>query len=112
MLLNGSEKAGVTVIKFPGGGGRPPPEPPDQATDERLGDAIETAVEVHDLIIEGLRCHSFSDNPGGLKAILPAALGDLFGPEYVEWAETRFEMIYGVDPYAFIDHVMSYKEDG
>ncbi len=98
----------VTVIKFPGGGDRPPPEPPDA----RLGDAVDTAVEVHDLIIEGLRCHSFADNPGGLKAILPAALSDLFGPQYLEWAETQFETIYAVDPYTFIDHLIAYKEGG
>lgn len=104
----GNESIGVTVIEFPGGGRRPPPEPPE----ERLGEALETAVEVHDLIIEGLRCHTFSENPGGLKAILPAALSDLFGPEYVQWAETQFEMIYAVDPYTFIDHVTAYKENG
>jgi len=99
---------GVTVIKFPGGGRRPPPEPPEV----RLGYAIDTAVEVHDLIIEGLRCHSFFENPDGLKAILPAALSDLFGPEYVAWAETQFEVIYTVDPYTFIDHLIAYKKKG
>ncbi len=98
---------GVTVIKFPGGGHPSPPEPPE----ERLGDTIDTALEVHDLILEGLRCHCFSENPGGLKAILPAALSDLFGPEYIQWAETQFELIYGVDPYTFIDHLIAYKED-
>ncbi len=106
MLFQISESIGLTVIEFPGGGNRPPPEPPET----RLGDVIETAVEVHDLIIEGFRCHCFSDNPEGLKTILPAALGDLFGPEYVRWAETQFELIYAVDPYTFIDHLISYKK--
>jgi hypothetical protein len=104
---HGSENVGVTVIKFPGGGRQPPPEPPEV----HLGEAIETAVEVHDLIVEGLRCHSFVDSPEGLKTILPAALSDLFGPEYVRWAETQFELIYTVDPYTFIDHLISYKTD-
>ena len=107
MIFQISESIDLTVIKFPGGGLPPPPEPPEA----RLGDVIETAVEVHDLIIEGFRCHCFLENPDGLKTILPAALGDLFGPEYVQWAETQFELIYAVDPYTFIDHLISYKED-
>lgn len=97
----------MTVIKFPGGGRPPPPGPPGA----RLGDAIETAVEVHDVIVEGLRCPNFSDNVEGLKMILPAALSDLFGPDYVRWAETQFELVYAVDPYAFIDHMSSYIRD-
>lgn len=107
MLLQSSESVGVTVIQFPSGGHRPPPEPPEQ----RLGDAIDTALEVHDLIVEGLRCHCFKKNPEGLKAILPAALSDLFGPEYIQWAETRFELIYAVDPYTFVDHLIAYTDD-
>ena len=59
MRYHGSENVGVTVIKFPGGGRQPPPEPPEV----QLGEAIETAVEVHDLIVEGLRCQSFVDSP-------------------------------------------------
>jgi len=97
----------VTVIKFPGGGRPPSPE----ATEVRLGEAIETAAEVHDLIMEGLRCPCFAENAAGLKAVLPAALSDLFGPEYVDWAEAQFELIYGVDPYAFIDHLVAYREN-
>jgi len=105
--LQSSESVGVTIIQFPSGGRRPPPEPPEQ----RLGDTIDTAVEVHDLIIEGLRCHCFQANPEALKTILPAALSDLLGPEYVQWAETQFELIYAVNPYTFIDHLIAYKED-
>lgn len=97
----------MTVIKFPGGGREPPPD----SSEARLGNAIETAVEVHDLIIEGFRCPCFAENCEGLKAVLPAALSDLFGPEYVAWAECQFELIYGVDPYAFIDHLASYREN-
>jgi len=97
----------VTVIKFPGGGRPPPPE----MKEIHLGEAIETAAEIHDLIIEGLRCPCFAENSAGLKAVMPAALSDLFGPEYVDWAETQFDLIYGVDPYTFIDHLAAYREN-
>jgi hypothetical protein len=95
----------MNVIKFPGRSG----EPPKSVDPGPLSETIEAAAEVHGLILEALRCAAFRDRPEALKAVLPGALGDLFGPDFIEWAQMQFEMIYGVDPSTFIDHLSSYQ---
>ncbi len=100
----------MTVIDFPSGRSRaaaargaehdPAPELPD--------DVFEVAVAVHQLIVQALRCEHFASNPEYLKGALEGAIGDLFGRGRERLAEAKFELVYGIDPYTFVDHAAAY----
>ncbi len=71
---------------------------------------MDTAFEVHRMIYNGLQMEPFREHPGALGSVLTVALTKEFGPDLVHWAEQQFELVYGTDPYTFIDHVTSYRD--
>jgi hypothetical protein len=99
----------MVVIRFPRSRRRPlRPPPPGNP----LGVTVEAALKVHSAIVNGLRLGDFDDHPSGPQLALSEALADLFGPGGVAWAEVQFEILYGVDPYTFSDHIATYRPGG
>ena len=80
-----------------------------QPRDLPLNDTIEAAVQVHDLILTGLRSGIFREYPDSLTTLLPVTLTKMFGEDLGYLAEIQFKQVYGVDPYTFIDHIASYQ---
>ena len=68
-----------------------------------LKEAVDFAVWLHDIVVEGLRSGQLSNHEHGPGA----ALAELFyalqkrGTDYIELAEEHFQAVYGTDPYTF-----------
>ena len=91
----------MNVIEFPQRGKTP-------ARDLPLNDTIEAAVQVHDLILAGLRSDILREHPDTLATLLPVAFAKRFGPDGADLAELQFQRVYRVDPYTFIDRAMEH----
>ena len=70
-----------------------------------LGAAVDIAVWIHDLIIDGLNSGEFQECEGGLTAALAQFLQEKHGDDIAAAAEGCFELIYGCDPHTFLMHV-------
>ena len=70
-----------------------------------MGVAVDIAVFIHDLIIDGLNSGEFLDDEEGPCAALGQFLQDKHGGDLAAAAEGCFEMLYGTDPYTFVRHV-------
>ena len=81
----------------------------EAANDERteLGPSIDLAVWLHNIIIDGLRLGQFSGHKDGPAGALDELFSRLHrtGTNYIETAEEHFELVYGSDPYTFIDRL-------
>ncbi len=96
----------MTVITFPA-----PEQPaPPPSEENRLGDELETAFEVHRMICNAMGMDGLRENPGAVSSVLLFAMSHHFGPDLVLWAEQQFEDVYGIHPRGFIDHVASYLD--
>jgi len=101
----------MTVIDFPRRNKpapintEPTPKPPEGPD---LGDTLETAIEVHQMIMNCFNMDGLRENPDAIGSVLTFAMSHHFGPDLVLWAEQQFEAVYGVHPFTFIDHVASY----
>ena len=70
-----------------------------------LGAAVDIAVWIHDLIIDGLNSDEFLDCQDEPGAALAHYLQDKHGGDLTATAEGCFEFIYGCDPYTFVRRV-------
>ncbi|MCU0838301.1 MAG: hypothetical protein MUE49_06205 [Rhodospirillales bacterium] len=70
-----------------------------------LGPTLETALRVHNLIVQGLRLRRFVRNRQGLAAALLRELNELYGEDAMPLAVDDFSIVYGCDPFAFLEHL-------
>ncbi|MBK8907353.1 MAG: hypothetical protein IPM60_05470 [Rhodospirillales bacterium] len=109
----------MVVIPFPGSSqGRPSPRPRGPAAasapamSKPLGVTVEAALKVHAAIVDGLRSGVLQDRAAGAPMALTDLLCEQFGHGGISWAEMQFEIIYGVDPYTFSEHLAAYRPGG
>lgn len=72
-----------------------------------LGTAVDIAVWIHDLIIDGLNSGELLYCEEGPGTALAECLQDTYGGDLATAAEGCFELIYGTDPYSFVRRVAS-----
>jgi len=70
-----------------------------------LGPTLETALRVHTLIVQGLRLRRFVRHRQGLTAALLRELNEIYGEDGMRVAVDDFTVIYGCDPFAFLEHL-------
>jgi hypothetical protein len=70
-----------------------------------LGAAVDIAVWIRDLIIDGLNSGELLDDEDGPCVALAKFLQDKHGRDLAAAAEGCFGLIYGCDPYTFVRHV-------
>ena len=70
-----------------------------------LGSAVDIAVWIHDLIIDGLNSGEFLDDEDGPSAALAKFLRDTYGRDLAAAGEGCFELLYGCAPDTFVGHV-------
>lgn len=100
----------MAVITFPGPRRPAPPSAP--AMSKPLGVTVEAALKVHAAIVNGLRSGALQDRGSGIPVALTNLLCEQFGHGGISWAEMQFEIIYGVDPYTFSEHLAAYRPGG
>lgn len=72
-----------------------------------LGPTLETALHVHHLVVHGLRLNRFSRHRQGTAAALLRDLHEVYGEEQVRVVIDTFTLVYGCDPFAFLEHLAS-----
>ncbi|MCW5700802.1 MAG: hypothetical protein KIT00_13285 [Rhodospirillales bacterium] len=100
----------MVVIPFPGS--RNPVPSPASGSCKPLGVTVEAALKVHGAIVDGLRSGAFDSHTSGFHIALTDMLSEMFGHSGVSWAEMQFEIVFGVDPYTFTDHMAAYRPGG
>jgi hypothetical protein len=95
----------VTVIEFP----KQTQPSSEQTAKPEPQDALRVAFEIHDMIVNGVCSEAAREHPDAMVNLLQVMLARTYGADAVQWAEVQFELVYAVNPYTFLDHVLSFR---
>lgn len=69
---------------------------------------LDTALDVHGLIVKGLYDGIFTGGRRERCKALESLIDSTYGPHLSALAEGHFELVYGCDPFTFVEHALSY----
>jgi hypothetical protein len=95
----------MTVIKFPDRSEREYGE----AARSAPSNTLVVALDIHEMIVNGVASEVASEHPDAMVNLLQVMLARTYGADAVQWAEVQFELVYAVNPYTFLDHVLSFR---
>ena len=89
---------------------RPPAEGEESPLSPVPG-VLETALDMHGLIVKGLYDGVFGGGRVVRFKALQGLIENAYGPHLSAVAEGHFELVFGCDPLTFLEHALSYAPD-